>query len=190
MCKRLICLTAFVVVLALAGNATAQLDPLSITDGHVYLFEDVGADVPDDSAGSHAANILGSPQVVDGLRGKALQLNGTSDGVHIPDDAAINLSTHQNHTVIAIFNCADVTKSEKQVVYEEGGSTRGLVIYVHEGLVYAGAWNRSDYTHRNGQKHFSLRRSVPTNGSPLLRSSGMEAQPRKTTSLKCGWTES
>jgi hypothetical protein len=30
-------------------------------------------------------------------------------------------------------------------VYEEGGSTRGLTIYVHEGLVYAAAWNRADY---------------------------------------------
>jgi hypothetical protein len=146
MCKRLICLTSFVVVLALAGNAVAQLDPADVTDGHVYLFENVGSDVPDDSANSHTANLIGSPQVVDGIKGKALQFNGTSDGVHIPDDAAINLSTHQNHTVIAIFNCADVTKSEKQVVYEEGGSTRGLTIYVHEGLVYAGGWNRSDYT--------------------------------------------
>jgi hypothetical protein len=134
------------VVLAMAGNAAAQLDPVSVTDGHVYLFEDVGADVSDDSANSHAANLLGSPQVVAGLRGSALQLNGTSDGVHIPDDAAINLSTHTNHTVIAIFNCADVTKAEKQCVYEEGGSTRGLTIYVHEGLVYAAAWNRADYT--------------------------------------------
>ena len=103
MCKKLICLTSFVVVLALAGNAVAQLDPLSITDGHVYLFEEVGADVPDDSANSLTANLLGSPQVVDGLKGKALQFNGTSDGVHIPDDAAINLSTHQNHTVVAVF---------------------------------------------------------------------------------------
>ena len=146
MCKRLVCLTSFVVVLALAGNAMAQLDPVAVTDGHVYLFDNVGADVPDDSANSNTANLVGSPQVVDGLKGKALQFDGTSDGVHIPDATAINLSTNQNRTVIAIFNCADVSKSEKQVVYEEGGTTRGLVIYVHEGLVYAGGWNLSDYT--------------------------------------------
>ena len=146
MSKRLICLTSFIVMLAMAGNAAAQLDPASITDGHVYLFEDVGANVSDDSANSHTANLVGSPQVVNGLKGNALQFNGTSDGVHIPDSTAMNLSTNQNRTVIAIFNCADVTKSEKQVVYEEGGTTRGLVIYVHEGLVYAGGWNLSDYT--------------------------------------------
>jgi hypothetical protein len=146
MCKKLILLGFLTLLLALAGSAVAQLDPASITDGNVYLFEDVGGDVPDDSANSHTANLVGSPQVVDGLKGKALQFNGSSDGVHIPDAATVNLSTHQNHTVVAIFKCADVTKPEKQVVYEEGGTTRGLTIYVHEGLVYAGGWNLSDYT--------------------------------------------
>ncbi|MFB0555547.1 MAG: hypothetical protein ACETWQ_19760, partial [Phycisphaerae bacterium] len=146
MCKKLIYLTSFVLLLVLAGNAVAQIDPTSVTDGHVYLFENVGSNVPDDSANTHTANLIGSPQVVDGLKGKALQFNGTSDGVHIPDAAMVNTSTHQNRTVVAIFLCADVTKPEKQVVYEEGGTTRGLNIYVHEGLVYAGGWNKADYT--------------------------------------------
>ncbi len=145
MCKKLIFLVSAILLLAPAGNAVAQLDPASVTDGHVYLFEDVGTDVPDDSANTHTANLVGSPQVVDGLKGNALQFNGSSDGVHIPDITGINLSTHQNHTVIAVFKCDDVVKSEKQCVYEEGGSTRGLTIYVHEGLVYAAAWNRADY---------------------------------------------
>jgi hypothetical protein len=146
MCKKLIFLVSLTLLLVPAGNAVAQLDPTSVTDGHVYMFENVVGDVPDDSANTHTANLIGSPQVVDGLKGKALQFNGISDGVHIPDDSMINLSTHQNHTVIAIFKCGDVTKSEKQVVYDEGGTTRGLSIYVHEGLVYAGGWNLSDYT--------------------------------------------
>ncbi len=146
MCEKLIYLTSIVLLLVPAGNAMAQIDPATITDGHVYLFENVVGDVPDDSANSHTSNLIGSPQVVDGLKGKALQFNGTNDGVHIPDATTVNLSTHQNRTVIAIFKCADVTKSEKQTVYEEGGSTRGLNIYVHEGLVYAGGWNLSDYT--------------------------------------------
>ncbi len=147
MCKKWFFLVSPVLLLALAGSASAgKIDPASVTNGHVYLFENVGADVPDDSANSHTANLIGSPQVVDGLNGKALQFNGTSDGVHIPDLATINLATHQNRTVVALFKCADVTKSAKQCVYEEGGTTRGLTIYVHEGLVYAGGWNLSDYT--------------------------------------------
>ncbi|MBC8472371.1 MAG: hypothetical protein H8D56_23155 [Planctomycetes bacterium] len=146
MCKKLFYFISLVLVLSIAGNAMAQLDPASITDGNVYQFDNVGTDVPDDSANSNTANLIGSPQVVDGLKGKALQFNGTSDGVHIPDAATINLSTHTNHTVVAIFKCADVTKPEKQVVYDEGGTTRGVSIYVHEGLVYVGGWNLSDYT--------------------------------------------
>jgi len=145
MCKKLIYLTSPVLLLVLAGNTMAQLDPTSVTDGHVYLFENVGGDVPDDSANTHTANLIGNPQVVDGLIGKALQFNGTSDGVHIPDATMVNLSTHQNRTVVAVFKCDDVYKTDKQVVYEEGGTTRGLTIYVHEGLVYAGGWNKADY---------------------------------------------
>jgi len=146
MCRKLILLVCLTLLLVPAGNALAQLDPTSVTDGHVYLFEDVGADVPDDSPNGHTANLVGSPQVVDGLKGNALQFNGVDDGVHIPDGPMINLSTHQNHTVVAVFKCADVTKPEKQVVYDEGGTTRGVTIYVHEGLVYVGGWNLSDYT--------------------------------------------
>jgi len=146
MCKKLFYFVSIVLVLSIAGIASAQLDPASITDGNVYLFEDVGTDVPDDSANSNTANLLGSPQVVPGLKGNALEFDGVDDGIHIPDAATINTSTHQNHTVVAVFKCADVDKSEKQCVYEEGGSTRGLTIYVHQGLVYAGGWDRSDYT--------------------------------------------
>jgi len=146
MCKKLIFLASLTLLLALDGDAMAQIDPASVTDGHVYLFENVGANVPDDSANNHTANLIGNPQVVDGLNGKALQFNGTSDGVHIPDAATVNLSTHQNRTVIAVFKCDDVDKTDKQVVYEEGGTTRGLTIYIHEGLVYIGGWNLSDYT--------------------------------------------
>ncbi len=146
MYKKVLFVVSMTLVLALTGSTMAQIDPASVTDGNVYLFENVGANVPDDSANNNAGNLIGSPQVVDGLNGKALQLNGTSDGVHLPDAATINLSTHTNHTVVAVFKCDDVTKTEKQCVYEEGGSTRGLTIYVHEGLVYAAAWNRADYT--------------------------------------------
>jgi len=145
MCKNLF-LGSMILLLMITGSTMAQLDPTSVTDGHVYLFENVGTDVPDNSGNANTANLVGSPQVVDGLKGKALQFNGVDDGVHIPDGPMINLSTHQNHTVVAVFKCADVDKPEKQVVYDEGGTTRGISIYVHEGLVYVGGWNLSDYT--------------------------------------------
>jgi len=142
--------TLLVVTGLLTGPIVAQtivpIDPATVSDGHAYLSENVGGNLPDDSSNSNNGNLIGAPQVVPGLTGDALQYNGSSDGVHLPDAATINTSTHQNHTFIAVFNCADVSKAAKQVVYEEGGSTRGANIYVQEGLVYVGAWNRADYT--------------------------------------------
>ena len=38
-----------------------------------------------------------------------------------------------------------VNKNSKQVIFEEGGRTRGLVLYVHDGKVYVGGWNRADH---------------------------------------------
>ena len=153
MCKKLICLTSFIVMLALAGNAAAQIDPASISDGHVYLFDNVSAgQVPDDSANSNAGSEVGNPIVVDGLRGKALLFDGTDDGVNIPDSANINITNgpFPNRTIMAVFKCDDVTKQEKQTIVDEGGRTRGLVIYVFDGQVYVGGWNRAEYNWNPG----------------------------------------
>jgi len=130
----------------LTGSASAQslvpLDPTTVSNGHVYLMDIAGAD----SSGGNDGNIIGAPQVVPGLSGSALLFDGVADGIQLPDSANINLSTHQNHVVIAVFNCADVSLAGPQIVYEEGGTTRGVNIYVQEGLVYAGGWNPADYT--------------------------------------------
>ncbi|MHC4596693.1 MAG: galactose-binding domain-containing protein, partial [Planctomycetota bacterium] len=137
----------------IAANATAQIDPATVTTGHVYLFDNVsGSQVPDDSANSNTGTIVGNPQVVDGLSGKALQFDGIDDGVNIPDSQYINVTggPFPNRTVIAVFNCADVTKQEKQTVFEEGGRTRGLTIYVFDGEVYVGGWNRAEYNWNPG----------------------------------------
>jgi hypothetical protein len=148
MCKKLLFLVCLILLPAMGSNALAQLDPSAIDDGHVYLLEDVsGTDVPDDSANDNTGVIVGDPQVVAGIRGNALQFDGVDDGVNIPDSEFINVTggPFPNRTVIAVFSCADVDKPEKQTVFEEGGRTRGLTIYVHEGLVYVGGWNRAEY---------------------------------------------
>ncbi|MFQ6035785.1 MAG: discoidin domain-containing protein, partial [Sedimentisphaerales bacterium] len=132
----------------ICGNALAKIDPATVTTGHVYLLDNVsGNQVPDDSANNNTGTIVGNPQVVDGLSGKALQFDGVDDGVNIPDSQYINVTSGpwQNRTIVAVFNCADVTKQQKQVVFEEGGRTRGLVIYVFDGQVYVGGWNRAEY---------------------------------------------
>jgi len=148
MCKKFVFLISLILLLVPAGNVIAQLEPSAINTGHVYLLDNVsGGQVPDDSANSNTGTIVGDPQVVDGLNGKALKFDGVDDGVDIPDSQYINVTDGPwpNRTIVAVFNCADVNKSEKQTVYEEGGRTRGLTIYVFEGQVYVGGWNRAEY---------------------------------------------
>ena len=80
------------------------------------------------------------------LQKKTLKFNGTSDGIKIPDSNRINTGgPFPKRTVAALFNCDDVNKGQKQVIFEEGGRTRGLVIYVFDGKLYVGGWNRAEY---------------------------------------------
>ncbi|MEA3226065.1 MAG: LamG-like jellyroll fold domain-containing protein, partial [Planctomycetota bacterium] len=178
MCKRLICLALFIVMLALAGSAVAQFDPAAVTDGHVYLFEDVsGGSVPDDSANSNAGTIVGNPEVVDGLNGKALQFDGVDDGVNLPDSGMVNTGgPYPNRTVIAIFKCDDVDKPGMQTIFEEGGRTRGLTIYVFEGQVYVGGWNRAEYDWNPGSWISAPISSGNWYGVALVIRDGAEAQ--------------
>ena len=89
---------------------------------------------------------VGDPKSVNGIVGKALQFNGKSDAVNIPDSVNINTGgPYTNRTVAAFFKCADISKNQKQVIYQEGGGTRGLAIYVHSGKVYVGGWNQAEY---------------------------------------------
>lgn len=129
----------------LIAGLSLSLDPEKVEDGHVWLFDNGSAE--DVTKNNLDGSIQGDPKQVKGLYGDALRFNGSNDGVIIPDSDFINITNGPwpNRTVIAVFNCADVSKAEMQTVFEEGGRTRGLTIYVHEGKVYAGGWNRAEY---------------------------------------------
>ena len=121
----------------------AQRDEATVAAN--WTFDDGSA--KDSSKKGLNGNFAGKPKAVDGIAGKALQFDGEDDGIKIPDSADINtVGPYTNRTVAALFNCDDVgIDSRKQVIYEEGGRTRGLVIYVYDGKVYVGGWNRAEY---------------------------------------------
>lgn len=73
----------------------------------------------------------------------ALEFNGSSDYVTIPNSASINTSIIPERSVEVWFKVDDKSLATKQVVYEEGGSTRGLSIYIESNTLYFGGWNNS-----------------------------------------------
>ncbi|MCE2400565.1 hypothetical protein J4G08_06710 [Candidatus Poribacteria bacterium] len=111
----------------------------------IWTFDDGTAN--DTSPQNLNGIVVGKPESVNGIAKKALKFNGTSDGIKIPDSNRINTGgPFPKRTIAALFNCDDVNKGKKQVIFEEGGRTRGLVIYVFDGKVYVGGWNRAEYT--------------------------------------------
>lgn len=89
---------------------------------------------------------VGNPVSVSGIVGKAFEFNGKGDGIGIPDSLLINTGgPYTDRTVAAFFKCKNISKNEKQVIFQEGGATRGLCIYVHSGKAYVGGWNRAQY---------------------------------------------
>ncbi len=79
-----------------------------------------------------------------GAIGGALSLDGVNDYVTVADSADINTDRHGQRTISAWFQVTDKTiSSRKQVIYEEGGSGRGLNIYIHNGNLYVSIWDTS-----------------------------------------------
>ena len=84
---------------------------------------------------------IGKPISVDGVSGNALKFVG-GQGIKIPDSRGINTrGPFPNRTVAALFYCENASPTQKQVIFEAGGITKGLAIYVYKSRVYVGAWN-------------------------------------------------
>ena len=65
--------------------------------------------------------------------------------LEISDNAFMNnASGPQNkRTIIVPFRTSD-NITNRQIIYEEGGGTRGLSIYIEGGNLYIGGWNKAD----------------------------------------------
>ena len=65
-----------------------------------------------------------------------------NDYVRIGSSSDINSGIHSQHTVEAWFRTNNKNSNTRQVIYEQGGTTRGLNIYIQSGRLYVGGWNR------------------------------------------------
>ena len=108
-----------------------------------YTFDDGTASDVSTKGRDNSGTLGGGASIVsDSLRGNVLSLDGVNDYVAIPTSQDINNFVITNRTIFVSFK-ADLT-SGRQVVYEEGGATRGFNIYIDSGLLYVGAWGITD----------------------------------------------
>ncbi|MGK7906471.1 MAG: DUF4347 domain-containing protein [Synechococcus sp.] len=107
--------------------------------------EQSGAAIPDSStAGGDNPGLLRNGATLGsagGSIGGTVELDGINDFVDIEDSTDINLGNFAQRTISAWFNVDSTTGANKQVIFEEGGATRGLNIYVDNGSLYVGGWN-------------------------------------------------
>ena len=137
----------FSVLLMFIAAATYAAKDEATIEGE-WKLEDL--DVADTSGKGLDGTVVGDPEIVDGIVGKALRFDGIDDGVQLPNDLGINTIVapdfYSDRTIACYFNCDDVDIADhKQLIYEEGGATRGFNLYVFDGEVYVGAWNRAEY---------------------------------------------
>lgn len=72
---------------------------------------------------------------------------GGGTELRLPDNAALNTGAHDNKTVELWFQADSIT-STRTVLYEQGGNTRGINIYLQEvggeDTLFMGAWNLAE----------------------------------------------
>jgi len=97
--------------------------------------EIINVSLPKQFGGGNAAVKL--VEVDDGLT-----FDGVDDYMEIPSNPQINQGIHSQRTIELWFMVKDRDiSSRKQVIFEEGGSGRGINAYVFNSLLYVGGWN-------------------------------------------------
>ena len=90
-------------------------------------------------------NLLANAAIAPGsYNNYALSFDGSNEYVQISNSNDINTGSnnHIQKTIEAWFNIVDKDlTSRKQTIYEQGGTTRGLNIYIYGGSLYVGGWN-------------------------------------------------
>jgi signal peptidase I len=128
-------------------------DRVVVHGGYTYYVDDItvtsattaGTTVAIDSRGNlngtyFAAPGLGQPSLIEGETDTSTSFNGTS-AVTLGDNALLNTSTRSQRSAELWFRADTVTG--RQVLYEEGGSTNGMVIYLEGAGLRARAWSDS-----------------------------------------------
>ena len=122
-----------------------------LADGAAVLYrlgETAGTTAVNAAGGGANGTYLGSPgfgaiPLITTALDPAVTFDGVNDRVDLPNHALINTAPfYEEKTVELWFNAAEV--ASRQMLYEQGGSTRGISLYLDQGSLYMGAWNTAN----------------------------------------------
>lgn len=134
-----------------ASDSThSSFDRVTVRGGYAYHVDDVRVSRPAaDAQGPHGAQYSGGPQLgadtlIFGDTDTAVRFDGVDDALAIADHPNINAADagYAARTVELWFS-ADSTAS-RQVLWEEGGGTNGMSLYLESGTLYARAWSETN----------------------------------------------
>jgi len=110
-----------------------------------WNFDDVAAsNVPDNAVSGLVADkgtLIGGATAVNAGLGLALRTLGNGAHVAVSSSSDINVGTFGQRSISLWFHADDVQAAGRQVLYEQGGTERGLNVYLENGRLYAGGWN-------------------------------------------------
>ncbi|MFT7591251.1 MAG: hypothetical protein ACI9UJ_001174 [bacterium] len=72
-----------------------------------------------------------------------LEFDGTNDYLLMSDQTDLNTSASTERSYMVVVRTSGNITS-RQVIYEEGGGTRGLNIYIYDGDIYCAGWNKAN----------------------------------------------
>ena len=99
----------------------------------------------------------------------ALYFDGSTDDIDPPNDALLNTASYTEKSFAIMFRTG-TSVSGLQMVYEQGGGTRGYQISIKDGNAYAFVWNNSEWGSGNQYKSIDLGTVVPNSSYIILAS--------------------
>jgi hypothetical protein len=127
--RKLIYLISFVLVLSIAGSASAELV------AHWKFDEGSGNVAHDTSGNGNDGTFIGDPQWVTGKIGGALEFDGTSDYIEIPFSESLRVINQGDFTLTAWFR-PDEIPTEYKAVLQQGDDASGgpgrTWLFVHQ----------------------------------------------------------
>lgn len=98
----------------------------------------------------------------------ALSFDGTDDNLGIADDTDLNNGGPWASRTFYLIVRTGANVTNRQVIFEEGGGTRGLNIYLYNGNLYFGAWNDANDGAGSPWGFSSINTAVSTNTTYLI----------------------